>query len=92
MGEENYLFWTDISVPQIKKTKYNTEIKNPLQHLKENYKNTKHPIAFSGISNIYNYYDGKLSQKQIKNYLSTENAYTLHKKSRITGYNPTFIK
>ena len=92
MGKEDYLFWTNISEPQIKKVTSNSEIKNPIQHLKENYKNTKHPIAFSGISNIYRYYDGKLTQKQIKNYLSTENAYTLHKKSRVTGYNPTFIK
>ena len=81
MSEEDYPFWTDISVPRVKKITYNREIQNPLQHLKENYKNAKHPIAFSGISNIYNYYDGKLSQKQIKSYLSTENAYTLHKKS-----------
>ena len=44
MSEEDYLFWTDISVPRVKKITYNTEIQNPLQHLKENYKNAKPPL------------------------------------------------
>lgn len=92
MEDEEYPLWTEISLPPIKEKNSDLFMTNPLQHLKENYKNTKHPIAFSGISNIYNYYNGKLSQNEIKKFLSTQDAYTLHKKARVTGYNPTFIK
>ena len=47
--------------------------------LRLNYKTPGHPIAFSGITNIYNYYKRKLSQNKIKEILSTIESYTLHK-------------
>ena len=65
---------------------------DPLHHLEKNYENIKSPIAFSGVRKVYNYYGGRLSQKDIKDYLSGINSYTLHRKSRITGHNPSFIK
>ena len=48
-------------------------------HLKENYKKPGHPIAFSGISNVYQYYNGNLSISKIKEILASIEAYTLHR-------------
>ena len=47
------------------------------EYLKEKYNNARHPIAFSEISNIYNHYDGKLSQKQILSILNKKAIYQL---------------
>lgn len=55
-----------------------------------NYKTPGHPIAFGGIINIYNYYRRKLSQKKIKDILSTIESYTLHKGYRRAQRNPTY--
>ena len=37
--------------------------------LRNNYITPGHPIAFSGINNIYNFYKGKLSYDKIKDIL-----------------------
>lgn len=58
--------------------------------LRLNYKTPGHPIAFSGITNIYNYYKRKLSQNKIKEILSTIESYTLHKGFRSAQRNPTY--
>lgn len=55
-----------------------------------NYKTPGHPIAFSGINNIYKYYNKLLSQKKIKEILSTIESYTLHKGYRSNQRNPTY--
>lgn len=47
--------------------------------LKQNYNSPGHPIAFSGINAIYNYYKGKLNHEKIKNVLSGIENYTLHR-------------
>lgn len=57
----------------------NENIENAVSDLKENYKNPGHPIAFSGINKIYEYYNGALSIKQIKEILSGLESYTLHR-------------
>ena len=63
------------------------ECENDLQL---NYKTPGHPIAFSGITNIYNYYKRKISQRKIKEILSTIESYTLHKGYRSAQRNPTY--
>ena len=92
MGDNEYEMWTEITPNPGKISSLHSSLDNPLQHLKENYHNIKSPIAYSGVTNIYRYYGGKLSEKQIKEFLSTSDSYTLHKKSRVTGYNPCYIK
>lgn len=47
--------------------------------LEENYTKPGHPIAFSGINNIFKYYKGKISIKKIKEFLSQNESYTIHK-------------
>ena len=54
--------------------------------------NVKSPIAFSGVTNLYRFYGGLLSHKKIKNYLKTIDSYTLHKKSRVLSYNPSYSR
>ena len=92
MSIDSYEFWTDISPAFSNRKSENSRLSDPLQHLQENYQNVKSPISYSGISNIYNYYGGRLSHKKIKDFLASVNTYTLHKKSRVTGYNPSFIR
>ena len=50
-----------------------------LEDLKHNYKQPGHPIAFSGINNIYQFYNGVLSPSDIKNVLHGFENYTLHR-------------
>lgn len=59
-------------------------------HLKENYKKPGHPIAFSGINNIYKYYNGHLSINKIKQILASIESYTLHKNFRKDVRNTSF--
>ena len=37
-----------------------------------NFKNVGHPIAYSGINNIYTFYKGELTKEEIKNALEIE--------------------
>lgn len=50
-----------------------------IDYLKTNYTSPGHPLAFSGIQNIYNYFKGKLSLNQIKNALAEIESYTLQR-------------
>lgn len=59
------------------------------KHLKENYKKAGHPIAFSGINNIYQYYNGKLPISKIRQILSGIESYTLHKEFHKDERNPS---
>jgi len=43
-------------------------LENCIEDLKTNYNNPGHPIAFSGITNIYKYYEGKISIEKSKMY------------------------
>jgi transposase InsO family protein len=58
--------------------------------LKNNYITPGHPIAFSGINNIYNYYKGKLSYDKIKDILSGIENYTLHREFKRGQRNPSY--
>jgi hypothetical protein len=49
------------------------------EDLKTNYTNVGHPIAFSGITNVYNYYNGRIPLDRIKFLLSGKESYTLHR-------------
>ena len=39
-------------------------------HLKEHANDITNPIAFSGVTKLYEFYEGKLSKSQIKNELA----------------------
>lgn len=55
------------------------QIENAELDLKENYKKAGHPIAFAGINQIYNFYNGALTINQIKEILAGIESYTLHR-------------
>lgn len=63
---------------------------NYLDDLKANYNNPGHPIAFSGIQNIYNYYKGNLSINEIKEFLAGIENYTLHREFKKGQRNPSY--
>jgi hypothetical protein len=50
-----------------------------LEDLKANYNNPGHPIAYSGINNIYKYYNGVLNINDINDTLLSFENYTLHR-------------
>ena len=66
--------------------------KSALQHLRKNYLNPTSGVSFSGINRIYNFYNKVIPIKEIKEFLSADNSYTLHAKSFKKHYNPSFIK
>lgn len=49
------------------------------EDLIQNYRKPGHPIAFSGINQIYEYYSRKLPINRIKQILSSIESYTLHR-------------
>ena len=61
-----------------------------LTDLSDNYTNPGHPIAFSGINNIYNYYDKILSIKEIESFLASNESYTVHREFKNQQRNPSF--
>ena len=88
---ENYKLWTiveDDKEPNSSKEM----IHSPLSHLKKNYENIKSPIFLNGVSKLYQFYNGRLSYKQIKDFLKTVDSYTLHKSSRTLKYNPSYSR
>ena len=88
---ENYKLWTiveDDKEPNSSKEM----IHSPLSHLKKNYENIKSPIFLNGVSKLYQFYNGRLSYKQIKDFLKTVDTYTLHKPSRTLKYNPSYSR
>ncbi len=63
------------------------ECKNDLT---TNYNTPGHPIAFSGIINIYRFYRNILTISEIKEILSGIENYTLHREYRSAQRNPTY--
>ena len=61
-----------------------------LQDRKINYTRPGHPIAYSGIDNIYNHYKKRISKEEIENFLSTNYSYTRHKETTKRNQNPTY--
>lgn len=63
---------------------------NAEQHLKLNYGDFQSPVSYLGISNIYRFYNRKLSKKQIIDILSQSETYTLMKRGKISKiFTPT---
>jgi hypothetical protein len=60
------------------------------EDLKKNYTIPGHPIAFSGINNIYEYYKGLLNKEKIKEILSGAESYTIHKEYHKGQRNPSY--
>ena len=72
---------------------YGTNLQTPEEceeDLKANYRIPGHPIAFSGINNIYEYYKGLLNKEKIKDILSGAESYTLHKEYHKGQRNPSY--
>lgn len=69
---------------------HENEIENAIDDLKMNYKNPGHPIAFSGVNKIYEFYNGALTIKQIKEILSGIESYTLHREYHKNTRNTTY--
>jgi hypothetical protein len=72
---------------------YGTNLETPEEceeDLKANYRIPGHPIAFSGINNIYEYYKGILNKEKIKDILSGAESYTLHKEYHKGQRNPSY--
>lgn len=61
-----------------------------INHFNENYTNPSHPIAFSGVNNIYKYYSGVLKVKEIENLLASVESYTLRREYKNLRRNPSF--
>lgn len=61
-----------------------------LNHLKDRYTSIGHPIAFSGVNKIYDYYRGALSREDIQNFLSSVENYTLHREFHQGQRNPSY--
>lgn len=61
-----------------------------LQDLKASYARPGHPIAFSGIQQIYRYYRPHLTVEDIEKTLSEIESYTLHKEFHSQQRNPSY--
>lgn len=61
-----------------------------LENFKESYTKPGHPIAFSGVENIFNFYQGKLTRKEIRDTLSNIYSYTIHKENHLGQRNPSY--
>ncbi len=61
-----------------------------INHFNENYTKASHPIAFSGVSNLYRFYKGVLKISDIKNLLSHNESYTLRREYKKPSRNPSY--
>ena len=61
-----------------------------VDHFKANYNNPSHPIAFSGINNVYRFYGGQLGIRDIKDLLSSNESYTLRREFKKKNRNPSY--
>ena len=59
-------------------------------YLKEHYRQPGHPLAFSGIQNIYNYFKGRLKKSEIKEALGAIESYTLQREFHSGKRNPSY--
>ena len=50
-----------------------------------------HPIAYSGINTIYNYYNAEVPKRTIEEYLSLVKHYSLHKETHRRYTNPFYV-
>lgn len=69
-----------------------SKIRSCLLNLKKSYTDETHPLYLSGITQIYNHYNGALPIKIIEDFLSTIPTYTIHRQAkRPIPRNPTFV-
>ncbi|MDP2795194.1 MAG: DDE-type integrase/transposase/recombinase [Sulfurisoma sp.] len=61
-----------------------------IKDFKKIYKNPSHPIAFSGVTNIYKYYKGLLKKNDIEKLLASVDSYTLRKEYKNLRRNPSY--
>ena len=61
-----------------------------LDYLKTNYVTPGHPIAYSGLRNVYNYFRGNLTIDEIRDALAENESYTLHKEFHNGQRNPSY--
>ena len=72
-----------------KKEKKNNGI---YQTMLDDYTSLATPISFASENALYNHYGGSVSMRTIRDFLSTINAYTLHKeKKKNVVFNPVFV-
>jgi hypothetical protein len=65
-------------------------VEDCVDDIKRNYRTPGHPIAFSGIQSLYNYYKGILTIEKIQEVLSEIEAYTLHREYHSSQRNPSY--
>ena len=63
-----------------------------LSDLSKNYTKPGHPIAFSGINTIYDYYNKTLTKNEIINFLASIESYSLHRDYKQLTRNPSFAR
>lgn len=66
------------------------QVDDYINHLKEKYKEPGHPIAFSGLNNIYNYFKGRVKKNDIKQALGEIESYTLQREFHSGKRNPSY--
>ena len=63
-----------------------------LEDLKQKYNQVGHPVYMGGINAIKNYYQNKLSIKDIRNFLARSRTYTTHYEFKPVKHNPYYIR
>ena len=62
-----------------------------LKDLEKNYENPAHPISYSGISTIKDFYKGVLNEDDIRKFLSKNHTYTIFKQNKKPKTNPYYV-
>lgn len=58
--------------------------------LKEYYVTPGHPVSFAGLNKVYDYFNGNLTTKDIRNVLAGIESYTLHREFHKQQRNPSY--
>jgi len=61
-----------------------------VDHFKQNYNKPGHELFVSGVANIYRYYKGVLTRKDVEELLGSVENYTLHREYKHLSRNPSF--
>ena len=88
--EEKFYNWHIVKKTKKKSNKF--DYQSAIKHLHKNYLNPSSAVSFSGVNQIYNYYNKSIPIKIIKQFLSKDDSYTLHSRTFKTHYNPSFIR
>ena len=74
--------------PQNKKTSNKFNYGSAMNHLRNNYSNPSGKTSFADVNRLYNYYHKIIPVKDIKQFLSKDNSYTLHARSFLKTIQP----